>query len=473
MKDVPLHGYLPEEEQRGLYMRDHPPKLRPVEAKPDMVEDPELGRSRPTNAEVILRMIPDGFIHDMVGATRGVESPTDFCIWSGFFAVSCALQRRAWAWDKPYEIFPNLFLIYMAPPGVCKKSTTIKLATKVIRGLPRLFEEQGDKELFTMPIHDGSVTPEGMFDLLQPRTTTIYEEGSSSPISVPLGSRLALIVDELASFLGRQKYNSGAIARLINLYDCKDSDSAYTKKDKMQAMENVYFNLFAGTTPNGFQESIPEEAHGGGFLSRVILVRQDEPTRIFPKPFIPKGACSLPELSRRLGWISMYKGGHYTLDSEADEMYEKWYVDQKNAFKEGGMFFGDDGNVRMDLMLMKLAMMIRAQAYDDSTVISGRDMAAAIQLIEEIGQAKRSVYSLITPNDWTKKVEMVVKRLKGKPDGVSRQRIAGWTSRDFPTRDLDQILSSLKTAGKIEILLDEQPVNKVHGISREVYVWKS
>lgn len=468
---IPLEGYL-ENQPENLYTRTHPPEVSKLPSvNLDKTFDQSLGRDVPTEAETVLVAIPKGFIHDVVASTRNVESPTDFCIWSGFYATSCALQRRAWIWPHPFELYPNLFLIYMAPPAINKKSTTVNFVAKILRKLPALFDDPGDKELFSIPIHDGSVTPEGLFDLLEPRSTTIYEEGSIEPIEIPLGSRLALIVDELAAFMGKQKYNSGQITKLINLYDCKEKDSNYTIKGKLKVMENVFFNLFAATTPSGFQDSIPAEAHGGGFLSRIILVRQDNPTRYFSRPRITQGSDNLDALASKLGWIARFKGGEYTLSQGANDLYEKWYHDYRNSFREGMINSGDEGNGREDVMLMKIAMLIKAQSYTLTREINEADMRAAILLVGMIEDAKKSVYDLITPSDWSKRINTVTKRLQGRPRGVTRKNLAGWISRECNTKEMDEVLSMLHTSGKIEISLDGEKLSSPHKSTREVYTW--
>jgi hypothetical protein len=460
--------------ERPIYTESNPPvrKPEPKDTKKDQQWDPELEADRLSDAEVILSQIPPGFVHDMVAATRGVESPTEFCLWSGLFAVSSALQRRAWIWPAPYQLYPNLFLVYMAPPAINKKSTTVRLATKVLRGVVKLFEDPGDREIFSIPIHDGAVTPEGMFDLLKPRTAMVYEENSIEPIEVHIGSRLALIVDELASFLGKQKYNTGQITRMINLYDCKDHDSNYTIKGNLKTMEHVFFNFFAATTPSGFEASIPEEAHGGGFLSRIILVRQDRPTRYFPVPFIPEGAPSIEELARRLAWVARFKGGEYVLNEEAQEMYEKWYHDYRNSFRAGGLNDGDEGNGRGDVMLMKIATLIRAQSYTLGTTITPRELKVAILLVGMIEEAKKSAYGLIQPNEWSKRMQTIVTRLESHPDGVPRTKLSRWVSRALNVKDMDEVLDALVTAGKLEVYLDDQLIAKPHRVGKEIYVWK-
>jgi len=464
-----LAGYTKSRIKPGLYTKSNWPTI--TTADPSAYEIDKTN-DKPTYGEEILTDFPDGFVKDFVLSTRGMESPTTYALWAALFGVSCAIQRRGWFRPEPYQLYPNLYIIFMAPPAINRKSTTVIRVAALLRKIPELFDDRGDRALFSLPLFEGTVTPEGLLDLLTPQTVTIYEEDSSEGIPVHLGSRLGMIVDELGTFLGKQKYNLGQITRLINLYDCKDTDDgAYTRKDGKRALENVFFNLFAATTPQSFSESIPEEAHGGGFLSRVILVTEPEPIRLFRHPKLIVGAPSDDDLTRKLAWIARFKGGEYSLTENADGIYDHWYNDYRKSFMTGGTNAGDEGNSRADGVLLRVATLIRIQAYTNSRDITADDFLLAIKLVRRAEQDKRASYELITPSDWSRRLNLVTRRLKLHPEGVIRHVLVQSVSRDCTTRQLDETLEMLTAGDQIRIFLDEQQLPKPHRKHDELYVW--
>src|SRR6056297_1303363 len=81
-----------------------------------------------------------GFLTDLVLTTRGIETPTKFAIWSGIFAISTILKRDAYLnWGfKP--LYPNMYIILVAPPRMCAKSTVIDICEDIFLGLDDLLK---------------------------------------------------------------------------------------------------------------------------------------------------------------------------------------------------------------------------------------------------------------------------------------------------------------------------------------------
>jgi len=71
-----------------------------------------------------------GFMTDFVMALRGVESPTIFAFWAAAFVMSTVLKRDAFLQWYPENIFPNLYIMLVAPPRVCAKSTSLSFGRR-------------------------------------------------------------------------------------------------------------------------------------------------------------------------------------------------------------------------------------------------------------------------------------------------------------------------------------------------------
>ena len=61
------------------------------------------------------------------------EAPRRMHFWAGVGAVAGCLRRRVWLDMKRFQWFPSFYIIYVGPPGVVTKSTTIDIATDLIK----------------------------------------------------------------------------------------------------------------------------------------------------------------------------------------------------------------------------------------------------------------------------------------------------------------------------------------------------
>ena len=60
------------------------------------------------------------WIDDFMDLTDGLPSPRIFRLWSGITCIAGALERRAWIETAQSNVYPNLFVVLVAPPGVGK-----------------------------------------------------------------------------------------------------------------------------------------------------------------------------------------------------------------------------------------------------------------------------------------------------------------------------------------------------------------
>lgn len=380
-----------------------------------------------------------GFLTDLVLTTRGIETPTKFAVWSGIFAISTILKRDAYLdWGfKP--LYPNMYIILVAPPRMCAKSTVIDICEDAFGNMEDLLKSVDHRMAFRkkLNLHHSKITPEAINDLLSP------EYASDEGEKIERGSEVSFIVSELTTFLGKQKYNVGLIDNLTKLYDSRDIDDEMTRGGGKSIFKNIYVTLFGGTTPDSFKNSIPEEAFGGGFMSRVIVIKQDSPTRYFPTPQHVPGAPTIPELTQRLTWVAQNAFGGYRLSREAYSEYSKWY----RTFKDN-LVGNPNGNAlaRMDTNLLKLAVIIRAQRYERGNVITLQDFKDALTLLTdaygEIGDFMKEVSS----NQWESMQIQIKRILQHFKKGTQKQLWRRFSAAGIPEAILEvQIQQLLKT----------------------------
>ena len=474
------------------YLPDKPPT--------PLLESSVRGKFRYDTGEYVPQ---GGFIADFVLYTRGIETPTKFAVWSALMGVSIILKRDAYMDWFPKPLYPNLFLMLVAPPRICAKTTCVEIAADIIELLEKVFDNPKMKAGKSINAHRGKATPEMLFDLMKAKKVEIIhpEEGpvegpdpedkteefidklnaSQSKALPPEAvveesfqgiSEISLIIDELTTFLGKQKYNETLVDILTHFYDCPNRADEATRSYGAQTLENVYLTFFGATTPDAFNSSLPETAFGGGFLSRTIISANYLPTRSFPMPSLLEGAPSEDEIAERLAWIASTALGGYVFSKEAYDEYVKWY----HVFKES--LVGDplaDARARMDTNLIKLCVILRAQRYERGNVIARQDFLDAKYLITEALESSRELYSGANGSEYYTQLQMISryvekKTAEGKPP-TRATLIREFTVKKITPELLTKLIGHLMQSELVEVTLNggpplitqsEHPMEQIH-----------
>src|SRR6185369_5451385 len=67
-----------------------------------------------------------------------LSSPPIFRKWAGIGILSAVLERKIWTKTKGSNLFPNLYIILVGPPGV-GKSAILSHAERILRAVPEIF----------------------------------------------------------------------------------------------------------------------------------------------------------------------------------------------------------------------------------------------------------------------------------------------------------------------------------------------
>jgi len=353
------------------YSRNDPPK--PVE------ETPELVRIEDEYDDDFNLIPSDGMLHDFYYHTLGWEITNFYVFWSAIAGLS-SLASRDVHLKSAMDLYPNFYVIIVGPPGLAHKSTAMKLWSGAEKQMwdhvsPHIAERKN------VPMIRSKATPEFLFTQMKNRELE-HDSGKESD------AILKVRVSELDNFLSRASYNSTLISKLTDFYDCSDYDTDGVlgrNNGKLVEIRNIYASLFGCTTPTALKDTLPEEAFGGGFMSRATIVNQtvDDLKRIVDWPFYPEDAPDKEELGHRLAWIATYKNGQYTLTSEAMNLYRRWYAEVHHKIvekvKKGD---GDDRDNRLTTQALKLATLLSYQRYELERRVTWQDMASAINILD-------------------------------------------------------------------------------------------
>ena len=412
-----------------------------------------------------------GFISDFLLMTRGVETPTKLSLWTAVWVLSSMLKREAYLQWYPDPLFPNFFVLLVGPPKIVAKSTAVRFGEKILSHFHDYIDDEVWQKTKEVNLLRSKATPEAMSVALAPkRIPVIGPDGTAQ--AVDRGSQLTVVVSELSTFLGKQKYQSGLIDRLTDLYDSKDEDDELTIGRGYNKFYNIYFTLIGATTPKHLEESVPEEAFGGGFMSRVVIAYQHDSTRDYPEPRQVIGGPSIVEMQQRCAWIACNAIGEYQLDSEAKAYYYAWYMQYKERLKK----YGDTGPMRLqhrfDLHLLKLALILRAQEYRPGRVIELQHLRNSESLLNATYEdAHKSIENVGVPTHTTF-VNRVKNVLMKKGRATRRQLLTATSPYGCTAEQLTKIIDHLNQSGTLDIILEGKIRDRPSTKGVELYVLK-
>ena len=410
-----------------------------------------------------------GLITDFVMALRGVECPTQFCIWNAIWMISSALKRETWLNWHPFMLYPNVYVIIVSPPRICAKSTGADYADRILKDFAQYIPHEKYRLLKQVNRLLTKATPEALDLALLPQSA-VYINGSIVE-QIELGSQLAIYVSELSTFLGKQKYNTGLVDRLTHLYDSKSDDESLTIARGKSEFKNLYVTLLGATTPDGLDYSIPQEAFGGGFMSRVILVFQDTNARMFPRPRPVLGGPTVEDLQRRLAWVSMNAMGEYTFSDEANEYYENWYPSNRMQLEKELDEKKRQMRHRFDNHLFKISLIVRASRYETGRVVGLQDLVEAKRILDATYKRSYTPVANVGMGQNTKWQNRVREFLMKKESATRKQVLQAMSPYNCRTGDVTQLISYLFQQGDIEIFLNEKHTENITNTGKEIYKW--
>lgn len=181
-----------------------------------------------------------------------METPEIFRKWAGISIISSVLERKVWSKSKGSLLFPNLYVVLVAPPGV-GKSQIISRAEGMLRQVPDIF------------VAPSSVTSASLVDTMQMASRKVLK-----PFYQQFNS-VQVLTSEFQNFL--PSYEAAFMGLMTKLYDCElYEERRRTGKVQHIKIDAPQLSLFAGTTPSYLNTFLPEGAWDQGFTSRTIFI---------------------------------------------------------------------------------------------------------------------------------------------------------------------------------------------------------
>lgn len=371
------------------------------------------------------------------------ETPYAYDIWTALWLISVALGRGVVVARPHAPVFMNMFLILVAESGVTRKSTAVRRAAKFARPLC----------LDASPLIESKVTPE----LLEQR---IHEQ------SLEYGhSHNNIAIDELVTFLGKEKYVEKMPTLLTDLYDCPEvRNGGGTLSRGKTIFRNVYLNFLSASTPSWLLRAVNPDVIEGGFTSRVIFIVCEQPKRSSPWPVaadeelqtsiasdlasIRRQATSVPEIQ---------------LTPTARSRFEAWYR-RRELHRDS---FRSSFQSREDAHVLRLAALLSVN--DNAWEIQANHITNAIKIVTECREDGARIF------EGTGAQTKIVLGLDTLRDKLIAGGLAGMTQAEI-TAKMQRYMNAEHTKTALAVMHELGMVQKFDGIKlgpgRPTTVWR-
>lgn len=373
--------------------------------------------------------------------TNFTEAPEIFHFWTGISTIAGAMRNKTWTQMHAFKWIPNFYIVFVAPPGIAQKSTTMDLGHNLLRQIDG--------------IHFGpdKITMASLVEELSKITTPVdLPDGELFPFSA-----LTFSSSEFGSLLNPA--DQDMVNTLVDLWDGKDrSFKKATKSSGSDTVQNPYINLVGCCTPSWIELNFTSYLIGGGFASRAIFVYADKKRRYlaYPDEYYTSVNDKLKkDLLHDLRQIADITGP-YVLTEEARVIGRSWYEQYCKILETKDPNSPETNQVsRLQTHAQKLAMVIAAAKRNERQILS-EDLELAFKLTNAIVESNRGVFGKGTSEESrqaNKVIDMVQARKKVALSTLYRELIS-----QMPLRDFEQAVNAGIRAGIIRRIVEGSQV---------------
>lgn len=355
------------------------------------------------------------------------EAPEVFDLWCGLGAISSAVGRQVWMDMRYFEVFSNLFIVLVAPPGTARKTTALKNARRLLVKIPGLhFSPQ-------------QVTPEAAMK----KMATMGESGEEHQSLITYSFEFGL-------FLGKGNRQDAMADFLCEIYDCNADFEKETIGRGLESITKPWFNLNAGVTPDWIKEHMSASALETGMVSRILWVYADQRKLSNPLPErSPEMEKLANDIINDLTHISTLKGT-VILSDAATEMYKAWYMDGSRFPTSGATRMGNYYE-RKHIHLLKTAMLL-SLANGDSMVVTDKDLEAALSLLEQIEPGMHRAFTGVGKNAFAGDIERVSSQIIAAGEaGIPYSQLIAANYHALQKEELDKVLGQLTSMLRVKL----------------------
>lgn len=375
-----------------------------------------------------MRKLPN-WLNSFIEYGKTGEAPEHVLFWCGASAIAGALGRKCWVDQENFLIFPNHYVVLVAPPGIISKTSTAKMATAIL------------KKVEGVCFGPTVTTWQALLDYFEKGKSVVsYAPGHYQEVF-----SLTISSGELGNFV--RPDDTEMMDILNTLWDCDDVEKA-TKKEGIRTLPNPFLNLIACTTPSWISGNFPAYMRDGGLVSRIIWVYADRKRKFVAYP--QNGNDLLKSrLFEDLNDIAQMEG-RFTLSADAlawgTSWYEKHCRELENADSRLAGWLA-----RRQTHLHKLAMVLSAARSADRFV-TAEDLKQANRALDTIRLSLPRVFDRIGKSEASNNSDRLADFIAHAGDrGVTPKEIFNYMHGDIPTRKgIEEAVQMLVQSGLIK-----------------------
>lgn len=385
----------------------------------------------------IQKRIHKDWIEAFLTYTSFSEAPLKAHFWTAVSTISGALRRRVWMDMTYFQWTPNMYIIFVAPPGIISKSTTINNGIRLLRQLPDI------------RFGPDAVTWQALTESLAASTEQVpwVDKSTGEELYLPM-SCITIASSEFGTFLNPS--DREMVDVMVSLWD--GQLGVWEKKTKTQGEDiivNPWINMIACTTPAWIAGNFPDYMIGGGFTSRCIFVYGEEKQCLIAYPGLvtPSNLKDLErELVHDLEIISQLIG-QYTLEPAAiaygTQWYEDHYKDITNSLDSRAVGY----KARKQTHIHKLAMVLAASQRDE-LIITEADLKKAVKIVTDLEEEMPKVFQLIGRTDGARWTEAVLDMVT-KAGAIDKMALVRHLTQTLALREIYEGIGACVAAGYI------------------------
>jgi len=368
--------------------------------------------------------------------TDVLSTPDIFRKWGGITMVAAALERRVWITTSVKVLYPNLYVIFVGPPGVGKGI----MATVIGETMRQLKEHK---------LASSSITRATVVEELNEAERFFQYEGVALQYNA-----LYIVSHELGVLL--PAYDMELLNKLTDIYDCGRYSERRRKKEHNVAIERPVVNIFGAVTPGYFGAMIPEVAWEQGFFSRTILIYSGQLKRKSLWDFQKLDTGLWHKLVTDLRAIGRMKG-EFRFTPEAAKLIDNFHME---AFKTTELRHPkmQHYNTRRPAHLLKLMMVSSAMRHDDM-VIDVEDFQTAFDWLVEAEDTMPEIFKAMSTGGDSKVIQEAwhfvyeVNAREGR--NANEDELWEFMSNRVPADKAKNIIEIMKNA---KLLIAEGPI---------------
>lgn len=363
----------------------------------------------------------DSFIGKYLEYMNAQETPTVYDFMCACWCLSIAVGRECYVARPKAPVRLNMYVILSSDSGVTRKSTSVRIATNLIRD----FLNNSSSKLI----------------LIESKITTGLLQHELYNATKKHGyAHVAISASELAAVLSRSGGLSGMPALLTDLYDCPtDRVGGGSVSIGVGNLKNVYASFIAGSTPSWLARAVTPAIIEGGFTSRCYFIDGNSRKRSVAWPEEREDEADRQRLSEILGHISIRTNDirQIEVSNSAIRTFSAWY-NSRSLHKDP---YRESFEAREDAHVLRFAAYLSIN--DNRWYIDTNDIANAIKIVARI---KLDGMRLFSGTSIEKKDVRLIEKLKAHliaagTAGTSQSEILRAVRPQYKSEQIRSVLS--------------------------------